>query len=295
MAAVQICSVLLVFCAAVNGLLEPEMISVVVPECVMKCARPLVGAVLMASLADSNFTANFDGVCEEYRRSVICVAASASSECESTEVFDILTSGIHYSCIEHKREFEELYACLGNNTQLFSFECSEKCNITGVKQEMDQMSRSAPQILRSFDGPETKAIVDNIRQRLDMTCRGTNCTMTCLESEVEQQCPGFGGLYLKSLHLPFESIGRFLKDIRSQSLRDFLAVAMPDSCWEMMAPITVPDVQQEPSLGDFFRQEISLFANFTENIFASQGEVVSGKPGMIAVGLGFLVSLALAN
>jgi len=73
----------------------------VVPECVMKCARPLVGAVLMASLADSNFTANFNGVCEEYRRSVICVAASASSECESTKVFDILTSGIHYSCIEH--------------------------------------------------------------------------------------------------------------------------------------------------------------------------------------------------
>ncbi|VDD93327.1 unnamed protein product [Enterobius vermicularis] len=100
-----------------------------VPDCARGCTAQLFATLDVAVKSGNNFE-RFNNVCDRFNETVVCLANL--KHCGSFELFETLSSGMAYMCIEQREAFTAVIECIDQNAAEIKDGCAKTCNAQGI-------------------------------------------------------------------------------------------------------------------------------------------------------------------
>lgn len=97
------------------------------PACQRECVRPLHDSI-RGVLRTTQYVEKYHRVCRSYKKARKCVAEERERCGESGDLFDVLSSGFHYMCIEQGKAFKANIECIDREAHQVKAACEEECS-----------------------------------------------------------------------------------------------------------------------------------------------------------------------
>uniref|UniRef100_A0A914EL87 Chondroitin proteoglycan 4 domain-containing protein n=1 Tax=Acrobeloides nanus TaxID=290746 RepID=A0A914EL87_9BILA len=183
-----------------------------IDECSASCSKHLNDAVRTAIDINSNIVAKYVEICRQYELAREC--RLKMSHCRYSESFDVLTSGIHYMCIDMRESFDALMPCVNEEIEDVRAECDNVCNTNALVHGMlvKKLLENDFKFLKMLDPHMMKITMSE-------TCRVGECLLQCYKTKLNLRCEGnAGSLISETLVRPFDNLrsyGGFLPSLIS--------------------------------------------------------------------------------
>ncbi|WKY13557.1 hypothetical protein Q1695_004417 [Nippostrongylus brasiliensis] len=95
------------------------------------CQRGCVGGLhdaMKGVLKPNQYEAKYHRVCRAYREARSCVEAERERCGENSDMFGVLTSGVHYMCIEQGKAFNATIGCIDREAHAVKSICEDDCH-----------------------------------------------------------------------------------------------------------------------------------------------------------------------
>ncbi|VDM44491.1 unnamed protein product [Toxocara canis] len=119
--------------------------------------------------------------------------------CGNYELFDVLTSGIKYMCIDQKDAFNATMECIDVNTSEIQDKCSKDCNVEGILAGWGVYAGLRQTALFAQQPGPAKVNVLFFRKLSSEGCQVLQCFLSCLRSKFNTRCHGMAGSLLSEV------------------------------------------------------------------------------------------------
>ncbi|CAD5217398.1 unnamed protein product [Bursaphelenchus xylophilus] len=194
------------------------------PACQKECNRAFSEAMKVAFQAENN-QVRFFGVCKNYEDGVAC--QNKLIDCPGRDLFDVMTSGLHFMCIEQRKAFERVINCIDAERVQVQAHCEKVCRgrnrltnwaaQSGLLDIFGSYDKASPR----FDGEQFRAVMQDV-------CDLSKCYLTCFRTDYNNKCGNSAGTLLS------EAIVRPMAESQSepliQHMSGFMNLFMPHQC-----------------------------------------------------------------
>lgn len=233
-------------------------------ECPRDCSSDLREALGIV-LQDMSHVERYHRICEKYLNASTCVSEDIRCDKDDRGMFEMMTSGLHYMCIEQELAFNATIKCIDDEAGLVQSECDAQCQTKNLF--MNWMMRTAMQdtiqqgvsgIVGAATGTNPNPLgflqtgaaggaptgwadilaqrppsaqdaqqgFENFRQFTNDLCRIGDCMLDCIRSKFNTRCEGSAGTLLSEV---------FVRPIAASQnklsiLRPVLGSFMPEQC-----------------------------------------------------------------
>lgn len=109
-------------------------------ECPRDCSNDLREAMNIV-LQDMSHVERYHRICEKYLNASTCVNEDARCDKDDRGMFEMMTSGLHYMCVEQELAFNATIKCIDDEAGLVQSECEAQCQTKNLF--MNWMMRTA--------------------------------------------------------------------------------------------------------------------------------------------------------
>ncbi|EGT47235.1 CBN-CPG-4 protein [Caenorhabditis brenneri] len=109
-------------------------------ECPRDCSSDLREAMNIV-LQDMSHVERYHRICEKYLNASTCVNEDARCDKDDRGMFEMMTSGLHYMCVEQELAFNATIKCIDDEAGLVQSECDAQCQTKNLF--MNWMMRTA--------------------------------------------------------------------------------------------------------------------------------------------------------
>ncbi|KAK6753292.1 hypothetical protein RB195_012719 [Necator americanus] len=96
------------------------------PPCQRECAKTLQQTIAGA-LNNDNYVNKYHSTCAAYKDAKMCIAEQREICGENNEMFDVVTSGVHFMCIEQGKAFNATIKCIDRQALSVQGVCDIQC------------------------------------------------------------------------------------------------------------------------------------------------------------------------
>ncbi|CAI5446041.1 unnamed protein product [Caenorhabditis angaria] len=230
-------------------------------ECPKDCSTGLRDA-LSIILQDMSHTERYNKICGKYNEAISCMKEDARCVEEDRGMFEAMTSGLQYMCIEQELAFNATIKCIDDEASLVQSECDNQCQTKNLFMNWVMRSTMQNSIQKGVNdivgaatganpgglagwadalaqggllkqaGGEVPAQMnpqqgfDNFKQLTNDLCRIGDCMLDCIRSKFNTRCEGSAGTLLSEV---------FVRPIAASQnkltmLRPVLGMFMPEHC-----------------------------------------------------------------
>uniref|UniRef100_A0A7E4ZZ40 GYF domain-containing protein n=1 Tax=Panagrellus redivivus TaxID=6233 RepID=A0A7E4ZZ40_PANRE len=190
-----------------------RLINLMPRDCSQSCNKKLMSSLKQALGSNSDMMSGYADICSEYAETMRCL--DDCERCDSTPMFDALTSGIRYMCVDRRDAFEANLACVNEAIVDINRFCAEECEPEPVANRWKPTERSSEKVR------------DPTAAKISMSesCRIGKCVLGCFKSRLDSRCDGSIGTALTEVALkPLEFIHDY--DV----IPDTVALVFPAEC-----------------------------------------------------------------
>lgn len=186
------------------------------PACQRECVRPLYDT-LTSTLKTTQYAEKHHRVCRSYKQARKCVAEERGRCGEDGDLFEVMSSGLHYMCVEQGKAFIANTACIEREASAAKSACLKKCFYDDFLNMLAQRNVS-----RDFDANSLQNFVE-VRHE---ACTEVECILLCFRRQLNSKCEGSVGALIS------EAVVRPLVTAHQKFPSLFLALdgAWPPSC-----------------------------------------------------------------
>uniref|UniRef100_A0A1I7T3K3 CPG4 domain-containing protein n=1 Tax=Caenorhabditis tropicalis TaxID=1561998 RepID=A0A1I7T3K3_9PELO len=233
-------------------------------ECPRDCSSDLQEAMSIV-LKDMSHVERYHQICEKYLNASNCVNEDARCDKDDRGMFEMMTSGLHYMCVEQELAFNATIKCIDDEAGLVQSVSNENLFMNwmmrtamqdtiqqGVNGIVGAATGTNPNPLGFLQGVEGAAGgtptgwadmlatagqrppspqdaqqgFENFRQFTNDLCRIGDCMLDCIRSKFNTRCEGSAGTLLSEV---------FVRPIAASQnklsiLRPILGAFMPEQC-----------------------------------------------------------------
>uniref|UniRef100_A0A8R1DNU3 CPG4 domain-containing protein n=1 Tax=Caenorhabditis japonica TaxID=281687 RepID=A0A8R1DNU3_CAEJA len=95
-------------------------------ECPRDCSKDLQEALGLV-FQDMSHVERYAKICQKYNNASVCVVEDARCNTDDREIFEMMTSGLHYMCVEQELAFNATIKCIDDEAGLVQSECENQC------------------------------------------------------------------------------------------------------------------------------------------------------------------------
>uniref|UniRef100_A0A7E4V8A5 CPG4 domain-containing protein n=1 Tax=Panagrellus redivivus TaxID=6233 RepID=A0A7E4V8A5_PANRE len=242
-------------------------------DCSQSCNKKLMSSLKHALGSNSDMMSGYADICSEYAETLQCL--DDWRHCGSTLMFDALTSGIRYMCVDQKDAFEANLACVNEAIGEVNRDCNAQCHPESVVGgwTLKTILEKDIKLLRILD-PHMATI------SMSESCRIAKCVLGCFKSKLNIRCNGAAGSLLTEVVLrPFASIRE-----KSGIMSNMVALILPQQCVflanshelnkfrmdpkmeENLKMLYADRANQTPAPNDFDPKLIEVWSEFDEDL-----------------------------
>ncbi|CAD5212981.1 unnamed protein product [Bursaphelenchus okinawaensis] len=231
------------------------------PVCQRECNVAFTAAMKVAFKAENNLD-RFDGVCQNYENGVAC--QDSLVDCPGRDTFDVLTSGLHFMCIEQKKAFQRILNCIDSERVQVQQHCEKVCRgrvrltnwatQSGLLDIFGAYDKAAPR----FDGEQFRAVMQDV-------CDLAKCYLTCVRTDYNNKCGNSAGTLIS------EAIVRPMAEGQSepviQHMSGFMNIFMPSQCGFFLNKDELAPHRIDPHLSEALKRDAEQYSakNGNEN------------------------------
>lgn len=198
-----------------------------VPDCARGCTAQLFATFDVAIRSGNNFE-RFSNVCDRFNETVVCLANL--NHCSSFELFNALSSGMRYMCIEQREAFAAVIDCIDTNSAEIKDSCVKSCNAQGIFTGWAVYAalRDAQLITPQIGNVPSKVNVAFFRKMTGEGCAVLHCYLGCLREKYNNRCYGVAGSLLSEVLVRPIAVGS--ESVVLSPLSNFAKLMLPDEC-----------------------------------------------------------------
>uniref|UniRef100_A0A0N5AU46 CPG4 domain-containing protein n=1 Tax=Syphacia muris TaxID=451379 RepID=A0A0N5AU46_9BILA len=181
-----------------------------------------------------------------FNETVVCLADL--SHCATYEIFDTLSSGIRYMCIEQREAFTAIIDCIDANAA--DIKESQKCNAQGIVTGWAVYAalRNAQLITPRVGKIPSKFNVDFFRKMASEACGVLQCYLGCLRSKYNGRCYGVAGSLLSEVLV--RPLVESSNSMTLSPLADLAKLVLPKECGYLTTPSALWSLRIDKKLDD---------------------------------------------
>uniref|UniRef100_A0A915BBE4 Chondroitin proteoglycan 4 domain-containing protein n=1 Tax=Parascaris univalens TaxID=6257 RepID=A0A915BBE4_PARUN len=197
------------------------------PDCFKGCNDYFFKAIDVAIKSGNNYE-RFQNVCHRFVEARRCL--DKLKHCGNYELFDVLTSGMKYMCIDQKDAFNATVECVDVNTAEIQERCSKDCNVEGILAGWGVYAglRQTALFTPASSGNPSKLNVIFFRKITTEGCQVIQCYLTCMRSKFNARCSGMAGSLLSEVIFRPISMGHNL--VVFGPALNFVRLVLPVQC-----------------------------------------------------------------
>ncbi|KAF1751295.1 hypothetical protein GCK72_017849 [Caenorhabditis remanei] len=233
-------------------------------DCPRDCSSDLREALGIV-LKDMSHVERYHQICDKYLNASACVNEDIRCDKDDRGMFEVMTSGLHYMCVEQELAFNATIKCIDDEAGLVQSECDAQCQTKNLFMNWMMRTAMADTIQQGVSGivgaatgtnpnplgflqngaaggaptgwadilaqrppsaQDAQQGFENFRQFTNDLCRIGDCMLDCIRSKFNTRCEGSAGTLLSEV---------FVRPIAASQnklsiLRPVLGSFMPEQC-----------------------------------------------------------------
>uniref|UniRef100_A0A914V253 Chondroitin proteoglycan 4 domain-containing protein n=1 Tax=Plectus sambesii TaxID=2011161 RepID=A0A914V253_9BILA len=206
------------------GELDQFMVVFGVSPCMAACAMKLDNDTNTNTTETEDPQRDFNEMCDNYLKAAECFQQCPEAD---DHLFDIISSGADFMCVEQREAFERAMPCIRENKKALKEECRQVCALDEEQQKV--LDEEDP--VEVEDGQEFNNSSALFAQ-VGVLCEVMHCSIICGRDYLNQHCDPeqhVGSLVTESIIRPLEKNAQFMEQM-GPDVKKEVKEALPETC-----------------------------------------------------------------